>query len=153
MENDDKKIALFERVNGFTGPLSRTAWHWRTRVIARLLANYMFLKNKGERKDSVGAIAEEWRQMFGLNRFWKIDRIDDDTAYCEIHFPCSLERTGDVQACYRLMEYDRALVEKIGGQLVVLESRADPKVAGSCKVAIRKRDDLRTDLIPAHLIE
>ncbi|MGH8352391.1 MAG: hypothetical protein ACRERY_02495 [Pseudomonas sp.] len=153
MENDDKRIALFKRVNGFTGPLSRTPWHWRTRVMAKLLATYMLLKNGGERKDSVAAIAEEWRRMFGLNRFWKIERIDADTAYCEIHFPCSLERTGDVQACYRLMEYDRALLERIGGQLVVLESRADPQVTGACKVAIRKRDDPRTELIAAHLVE
>jgi len=153
MATDEKKIALYKKINGFTGPLSRTRWHWRTKAIARLLATYSVLINNGERKDSVEAIAEEWRRIFGLNQFWKIDRVENDTAYCEIHFKCSLEKTGDIQACYRLMEYDRAMLEKIGGQMVVLESRADPKVTGSCKVAIRKLEDRRADLIPAHLIE
>lgn len=88
--------------------------------------------------------------MFGLNRYWKIAAIDNDTAYAEIHFPCSLEGSGDVQACHRLMEYDRALLAKIGGQLVVVESRADPRVIGCCKVAIRTRGDTRTDLVAAH---
>lgn len=151
MEDDSKKITLYKRVNGFTGPLSRTRHHWRTKVIAKILAHYTWLKNKGRPSETVDNIAEEWRRMFGLNRFWKIEKIEDDTAFCEIHFECSLEKTGDVQACHRLMEYDRALLDKIGGQLVVLESRADPNVKGCCKVAIRKRDDARTDLVPAHL--
>jgi hypothetical protein len=151
MDDDDKKITLYKRVNGFTGPLSRTRHHWRTRTIARILALYTWRKNKGRPQAAVADIAEEWRRMFGLNRFWKIAKVEDDTAYCEIHFECSLEKTGDVQACHRLMEYDRALLDKIGGQLVVLESRADPNVKGGCKVAIRKRDDQRTDLVPAHL--
>ena len=68
--------------------------------------------------------------MFGLNRFWKIAAIQKETAYAEIHFVCSLECSGDIQACHRLMEYDRALLAKIGGQLMVLESRADPQVKG-----------------------
>lgn len=151
MDADSKKIALYKRINGFTGPLSRTRHHWRTKAIARILAHYTWLKNKGRPNATVEGIAEEWRRMFGLNRFWKIEKIENDTAICEIHFECSLEKTGDVQACHRLMEYDRALLDKIGGTLVVLESRADPKVKGCCKVAIRKRDDERTDLIPAHL--
>lgn len=151
MEDDSKKIALYKRVNGFTGPLSRSRNHWRTKVIAKILAQYTWLKNKGQRKATVEDITEEWRRMFGLNRFWKIEKIENDTAYCEIHFACSLEKTGDVQACHRLMEYDRARLNNIGGQLVVLESRADPNVKGCCKVAIRKRDDKRGDLISAHL--
>jgi len=151
MDDDSKKIALYKRVNGFTGPLSRTPTHWRTKAIAKILGQYTWLKYKGRPKATVSDIAEEWRRMFGLNRFWKIEKIDDDTAYCEIHFECSLEKTGDLAACHRLMEYDRALLGKIGGQLVVLESRADPNVKGRCRVAIRKRDDTRTDLIAVHL--
>lgn len=151
MVDDSKKIAFYKKVNGFTGPLARTRHHWRTKAIARILARYTWLKNKGRPSATVENIAEEWRRMFGLNRFWKIETIENDTAFCEIHFECSLERTGDVQACHRLMEYDRALLDKIGGQLVGLESRADPNVKGCCKVAIRRRDDKRDDLIPAHM--
>ncbi len=150
--NDDEtaKIALYRRVNGFTGPLSRTRHHWRTKAFARALALYTWIKNRGKPKTTVADISEEWRRMFGLNRFWKIAAIENDTAYAEIHFACSLEGSGDVQACHRLMEYDRALLNKIGGQLIVLESRADPRVKGCCKVAIRTRGDSRTDLVHAH---
>lgn len=150
MEDDKQKIALYKRVNGFTGPLSRTRKHWRTKVIAKILAQYTWLKNRGQRQATVGDMAEEWRRMFGLNRFWKIEKVENDTAYCEIHFACSLEKTGDLQACHRLMEYDRALLRHMGGQLVVLESRADPSVTGGCKIAIRKHDDPRVDLVAAH---
>ncbi len=150
MQDENKKIALYKRVNGFTGPLSRTRHHWRTKVFANALALYTWISKKGQPKSTVGDISEEWRRMFGLNRFWKIKSIDNDTAYCEIRFECALERTGDLQACHRLMEYDRALLGKIGGQLIVLESRADPQVTGCCTVAIRKRGDTRTDLIAAH---
>jgi hypothetical protein len=149
--NDDSaKIALYRAVNGFTGPLSRTRHHWRTKVFAQALALYTWTKNRGKPKTTVADISEEWRRMFGLNRFWKIEAIRDDTAYAEIHFACSLEGSGDVQACHRLMEYDRALLAKIGGQLIVLESRADPQVKGCCKVAIRTRGDMRNDLVAAH---
>lgn len=150
MDDEQKAIALYMRINGFTGPLAKTGLHWRTKVIARILARYTWIRRSGRPKTDVEDIAEEWRRMFGLNRFWKIARVADDTAYCEIHFPCSLEGSGDVQACHRLMEYDRALLDKIGGQLVVLASRADPNVTGCCKLAIRSRDDQRGDLIGAH---
>lgn len=150
MEGDSQKIALYKRVNDFTGPLSRTRKHWRTKVIAKILGQYTWLKKRGQRQGTVGNMAEEWRRMFGLNRFWKIEKIENDTAYCEIHFACSLEKTGDLQACHRLMEYDRALLKHIGGRLVVLESRADPHVKGCCKIAIRKHDDQRVDLVAAH---
>lgn len=151
MDKESKTIALFKRVNGFTGPLSQTRHHWRTKAIAHLLARYTWRKNRGQPKEDVEAIAEEWRRMFGLNHFWKIAKIENGTAYCEIHFDCSLENSGDVQACHRLMEYDRALLDKIGGQMVILESRADPGVKNCCRVAIRRNDDVRTDLIAAHL--
>ncbi len=153
MSSDEQKIALYRRVNGFTGPLARTAWHWRTRWIARLLAQLIWRKNRGQAQHGTLAIAEEWRRLFGLPQFWRIERVEDDTAYCEIHFPCALEGSGDVAACQRLMEYDRALLKKIGGQLVVLQSRADPQVRGACQVAIRRIDDLRADLIPARQLD
>jgi len=150
MDEDQKKITLFKRVNGFTGPLALTRHHWRTKAIAHLLAHYTWLKNRGRPKSDVEAIAEEWRRMFGLNKFWKIARIEDGTAYCEIHFDCSLEKSGDLHACHRLMEYDRALLGKIGGRMVVLESRADPGVTRCCRVAIRLQGDARDDLVDAH---
>jgi hypothetical protein len=153
MNDDERKIALYKRVNGFTGPLARTGWHWRTRWIARLLARWIWWKNGGRAQRGTLEIAEEWRRLFGLPTFWRIERVAEDIAYCDILFPCSLEGSGDVAACHRLMEYDRALLKKIGGQMVVLQSRADPRVQGACRVAIRRLDDPRTDLIPARQID
>lgn len=153
MSHDENKIALYRLVNGFTGPLARTTWHWRTRWIARLLASVIWRKNRGQAQQSTLAIAEEWRRLFGLPQFWSIESLEDDTAYCEIRFPCALEGSGDVAACHRLMEYDRALLKKIGGQLVVLQSRADPQVRDGCQVAIRRLEDRRSDLIPARLLD
>lgn len=149
-EDEAKTIALYKRVNGTTGPISLTKAHWLTRMVARLLAISTWSRRNGTPQSNVADMAEHWRRIFGIERFWKLDRIENETAYAEIHFPCSLEGTGDTKACHRLMEYDRALLRKMGGELVVLESRADPKVKGCCKVAIRKRDDTRTDLVPAH---
>jgi hypothetical protein len=153
MRSDSQKIALYRKVNGFTGPLARSRWHWRTRWLARLLAQWVWWKNAGRRQQQVADIAQEWQRLFGLPHLWPIERISEGTAYCRILFPCSLEGSGNVAACHRLMEYDRALLEKIGGRLVVLQSRADPRVTGGCKVAIRPLDDAREDLIPARLLD
>jgi hypothetical protein len=153
MNADDRRIALYRRINGATGPLARTAWHWRTRWVARALALFTWLRHGGQRCRGTMAIAEEWRRLFGLPQFWTIERLEDDTAYCDIRFPCSLEGSGDVAACHRLMEYDRALLRRIGGQLVVLQSRADPAVRGACRVAIRRLEDRRDDLIPARRLD
>jgi hypothetical protein len=60
-----------------------------------------------------------------------------------------LADTDDVSACYRLMEYDRRLLEHIGGEFVVLESQASPNIR-VCRVAIRKKGADTADLIPAH---
>lgn len=153
MNVEARKIALYRRVNGFTGPLARTSWHWRTRSIARLLAQWTWWRNAGQPREDAGAIAKEWQRLFGLPQFWPIKRLSEDTAYCEILFPCSLEGSGDLAACHRLMEYDRALLKKIGGELIVLQSRADPQVTGSCKVAIRGLNAVRRELIPTRLLD
>lgn len=153
MNDEAKKIALYRRVNGFTGPLARTRWHWRTRSIARLLAQWVWWRNAGQSRQGAAAIAQEWQRLFGLPQFWPIKRLTAHTAYCEILFPCALEGTGDLAACHRLMEYDRALLKKIGGELIVLQSRADPRVTGSCKVAIRSLNTAHPELIHTHLLD
>lgn len=149
-EDEARTIALYKRVNGTTGPIARTGAHWLTRLIARLLAASTWRRRNGRPQRDVAAMAEHWRRIFGLEKYWTLERVEDGTAYAEIRFPCSLEGTGDVRACHRLMEYDRALLRKMGGDLVVLRSRADPSVTGGCKVAIRMKGDARRDLVPAH---
>ena len=48
----------------------------------------------------------------------------------------------------RMMEYDRAMVNAMGGKLVAIESRTNPAVTGRFRMAIRRQSDTRPDLIP-----
>ena len=81
--------------------------------------------------------------------YFKIDEITEDTAYTKIHLECPLKGTGNVEACYKLMNYDRSLMKAIGGELVVLESQSNSG-KNYCRLAIRKQGQDISDLIPAH---
>ncbi len=48
--------------------------------------------------------------------------------------------TGDVHACHQLMEFDRTLLETIGGELIVLSSQAQGD-AKDCEIAIRLQNN------------
>ncbi len=87
--------------------------------------------------------------MFPSKETNYIKSIEHASAYAEVRIQCPLRGTGDATACYRLMEYDRAMLEKIGGQLVVLRSQAEPGVE-VCEVALRLQGANTDDLIPAH---
>ena len=81
--------------------------------------------------------------------YFKVTGFDEQTAYTEIHLPCPLRGSGNPHACYRLMNYDRQLMKKVGGELVVLESQSN---SGKpyCKLAIRKQGADLSDLKQAH---
>ena len=87
--------------------------------------------------------------MFPLQRMQKITNMNEDTVYAESHVWCPLRGSGDVHACYKMMEFDRCMIETIGGQFVVLRSQAEPGVK-ICKIAIRKSGKSTKDLIHAH---
>jgi hypothetical protein len=82
------------------------------------------------------ALGREWERLLGNPKYARITEIEQDTAYGEITARCPLRGTGDVEACHRLMAYDRSLLAPIGGRLVVLSSQAEPGRT-SCRVAIR----------------
>jgi hypothetical protein len=94
-------------------------------------------------------VAVEWQRMFPSAADVPITRISDDTAYAEVHIPCPHRGTGNVEGCYRMMKYDRKMLERIGGQLVILRSQAEPGVE-ICQLAIRKVGVTTADLTPAH---
>jgi len=75
--------------------------------------------------------------------------VDATTAYGEIHTPCPLRGTGDLEACHRMMSYDRAFVGRAGGRFVVLSSQAEPGVR-VCRVAMRNEHLPYEDLVHAH---
>ncbi len=145
-----------KRFNNVTRMLGRMAQQDYLDPILKLLtvslAKVTFKSRKGRKRESVEGLTKEWLRMFP-REICSIEKIEDDTGYGLVHADCSLVGTGNVKACYKLMEYDRAMVEAMGGTFVVLESRANPAIKRRCKVAIRKRSDSRKDLIPAHLLD
>lgn len=93
-------------------------------------------------------LGETWQLAFAAKKQVPIVRIDTTTAYAQIRTPCPLRGTGDVDACHRMMGYDRAFMNKAGAQFVVLRSQAEPGVL-VCEVAIRAARLPGGDLISA----
>ncbi|HEY2386434.1 MAG TPA: hypothetical protein VGK30_05700 [Candidatus Binatia bacterium] len=142
----------------FSSLLPLSAWSTRDRVRSALVgrplmrtfgAATLWLRG-GRRKDSLEAIAREWQRMFPDSHAHPLTRVDDDTIQGEIRVHCPYRGTGNVEGCYRMMEYDRRMMERIGGEFVVLRSQAEPGVT-SCQVAIRRAGSPTGDLVPAHV--
>lgn len=97
------------------------------------------------------ALAKTWKDLMPADgqEFFKVKEVDSQTAIVEIHLHCPLRGTGDVNACYKLMNYDRTVMNKIGANLIVLESQSN---SGNnyCTLAIRQKEVDTSDLIPAH---
>lgn len=110
---------------------------------------------RGPARGPVGPSAQElgreWERLLGAGPFGRITRVDPatDTAYGEIRGRCPLRGTGDLEACHRLMAYDRGLVAPLGARFVVLASQAEPGRT-TCEIAIRRADAPSEDLVPAH---
>lgn len=99
---------------------------------------------------SAPELAEEWNRLMPKPRSaFPVIETDGDTAYVEIRIHCPLRGTGNSEACWRSMEFDRALIRNSGGRLVVLESQS---VTGRdrCRLAIRPAGQDLSDLPAAH---
>jgi hypothetical protein len=120
--------------------------------ITTLLARININLNKPRKTRELSKLAEIWKELMppdGQNNF-KVEEINQDTAFVEIHLHCPLRGTGKVNTCYSFMNYDRELMKSVGGSLTVLESQSN---SGKpyCKLAIRKIESPTEDLVPAHL--
>jgi len=82
-----------------------------------------------------------------MQRFLK---NENDTVYYETHTWCALRGTGDVSACYRMMEFDRKMHKTLGGEFVVVHSQAELG-RKTCVVAMRKEGGSTNDIEHAHL--
>lgn len=152
MVEQSKDAKRFNGVLKLVGPIARKpALAVVTKMLMLGLAKLTIASKKAKKRESTQDLTEEWLRMFPRETC-SIEKVEDETGYGLVHAKCPLVGTGDVAACYKMMEYDRALMRKIGGELTVIESRANPNVKGACRVAIRKLNDRRDDLIPAHLI-
>lgn len=116
-----------------------------TRSLARLA-----VRTKGiGRASDVAALGSLWQRSFPSKRQVPIVSVSDSTVIAQIHTPCPLRGSGDVHACYRMMEFDREVLRHAGGQFVVLESQATPGVT-VCRVAMRLQGHSLTGLVAAH---
>ena len=118
------------------------AWH---RGLAASMASSRNIKPA----KSLEELGAAWQRGFGSPKQIPITNITDDTVYAEIHTVCPLRGSGDLRACHRMMEYDRALLERAGGQFVVLDSAAAPG-RNKCTVAMRMAGADVSDLTPAY---
>lgn len=109
-----------------------------TRVLA-----WLNVRINGHRPpDSLLALGQTWKAMMPPNdhELFRITEWTEDEVHAEIHLNCPLRGTGDGHACHALMNYDRSLIQAMGGELVVLESQATSGKA-HCRLAIRRAED------------
>lgn len=127
----------------------RPSLRWLSDAWARGLAA-LTVRMRGIRPQTdVAALGRTWQRSFPSAKQVPITGADARTVYAEIHTPCPLRGSGDVHACHRMMEYDRAVMRHAGAQFIVLRSQAEPGVT-RCQVAMRPIDATIDDLVPAH---
>ncbi|WP_269621559.1 hypothetical protein [Zhongshania sp. BJYM1] len=136
--------------------LALSAWMARKESLNAVTERFMnfiartTIKSKKIREaQNLEDLGKQWQRGFPLAKQVPIKEITADTVYAEIHTPCPLRDTGDVHACYRMMQFDREVVRKAGGQFIVLSSQATPGNT-FCQVAMRRKDMIINDLTPAH---
>ena len=140
-------------------PLLRASvWATRTplrhryagRVLERLLGGLTVSLKAAKAQPDIGSVAREWQRMMPSRGMVPIVEESAETVVAEIHALCPYRGSGNVHGCHRMMEYDRKMLETIGGELVVLRSQAEPGVS-VCQVALRRKGADWSDLVPAHV--
>jgi len=127
----------------------RPAMSGATRVVTRCLAVLTVKAKSIGRARDTEELGRLWQRSFPATKQVPIEAVTADTVYARIHTPCPLRGSGDVHACHRMMEFDRAVVGHAGGQFVVLASQAEPGRT-HCRVAMRLYGADMADLVPAH---
>ena len=118
-------------------------------ALTRALARWTVRSRKIRRAQDLAGLGRQWQSAFPSSRQVPIESIDDRTVIAQIHTPCPLRGSGDVQACHRMMEFDRRILAHAGGQFVVLESQATSGIE-RCRVAMRMAGERIDDLRQAH---
>lgn len=132
---------LFNTLTGFTHWVTETEFrHILGKPIMRGLGSLTLTLKSAEPKNSAEEAAKEWQRMFPSKKMVPIVSIEEDTVFAEIHSECPYRGSGNVEGCYRMMEYDRKMMEKIGSKFIVVKSQAEPGVM-HCQVAITKASE------------
>ena len=118
-------------------------------LINDLTARLTISSKNIKKADSLAELGKNWQMGFPSNKQVPITGQDEQTVYAEIHTKCPLRGTGDVEACYKMMSYDRQIVEKAGGQFIVLQSQAEKGIT-KCSVAMKFKGISLSGLQHAH---
>lgn len=124
-------------------PLSRAWSRWLAQTTIRR-------KKICQTSRQISDLGAAWQRGFPSSKQVPIEAVTADTVFARIETPCPLRGSGQTAACWRMMEYDRAVAAAAGGQFVVLQSQAEPGVS-VCRVALRHAGAEMSDLVPAHL--
>lgn len=122
---------------------------WVSNLLARSLAGLAIKTKAIGQASELEHLGPLWQRAFPSKKQVPIESVSGNTVIAQIHTPCPLRGSGDVQACYRMMAFDRELLRRVGGQFVVLESQARPGVH-VCRVAMRLQGESMADLVAAH---
>jgi len=115
------------------------------------VARFSARKMQNSQPKTIEELGKCWQKAFPSPKQVPLVSIKEGTVYAEIRTPCPLRGSGDLKACYRMMEYDRAYMTLFGGEFVVLRSQAEDGV-NVCKVAIQFAGKYNsTKLVHAHL--
>ena len=125
------------------GPVSRAWSRWLAQTTIRR-------KKICQTSRQISDLGTAWQAGFPSAKQVPIERVTADTVFARIETPCPLRGSGRTAACWRMMEYDRAIAAAAGGQFVVLQSQAEPGVT-QCRVALRLAGAEMADILPAHL--
>lgn len=132
------QLKIFKGFVNFTAAVAQTPFDGFSKALMRTLANINCAMNGAKAQPDLPAVAQEWKRMFPINPDqMPLTKITDDTVFMEIREPCPLRDKG-VEACNRLMEFDRQTLAKLGAQIVVLRSQAEKEGVTVCQLALRK---------------
>jgi len=115
--------------------LCRADWRGGEQLMDQL-GRFVAWRRKVQPTNDPEELGRTWQRAFPFKKQIPITHIEGHTAFGEIHTPCPLRGSGDTQACFRMMAYDRAFMAEAGAVFEVLETQATPGVT-VCKVAMR----------------
>jgi hypothetical protein len=127
----------------------RPGLSFASNLLTRSLARFTVRAKAIGRTNEISELGSLWQRSFPSKKQVPIESVAGNSVIAQIHTPCPLRGSGDVHACHRMMEFDREVVGRAGGQFVVLESQATPGVT-FCRVAMRLKGESLADLSAAH---
>ncbi len=81
-----------------------------TEAFMNALARATIRSKRIREVDTLEALGAQWQRGFPSAKQVPITAVTADTVFAEIHTPCPLRGTGDVGACYRMIQFDREVV-------------------------------------------